>query len=138
MLGTDQAMLALLDLYLKAPVCYYESNDSFKLSDLRCQIFPSHLSLCGCIELYDVNVETHNITFSAFYFEMIFYFIKSIRLSGQWSGACHQAGPEIPTHHQSLINTEFQGFVAGPGLDWGWWVGGAPLLLLNDVLLDET
>ena len=43
----------------------------------------------------------------------------------------------------SLINTEFQGFVAGlepPGLVWGYRVPGAPcsLLLLNDVLLDET
>ena len=49
-------MLALLDLYLKAPVCYYESNDSFKLSDVKYFLVIS-LSLCGCIELYDVNVE---------------------------------------------------------------------------------
>ena len=99
-------MLALLDLYLKAPVCYYESNDSFKLSDVRCsqhQIFPRHLALCGCIELYDVNVKYQIL--SILYFEMIFYFIKSIRLSGQWSewsGAWRCGGrPEIPTHHQS-------------------------------------
>ena len=91
---------------------------------LSCQIsdapslkyFPV-ISLCGCIELYDVNVKYHIL--SILYFEMIFYFIKSIRLSGQWSGAWRCGGrAEIPTHHQSLINTEFQGFVAGA-------VGGA-------------
>ena len=53
------------------------------------------------------------------------------------SGAVPASRPQIPTHHQSLINTEFQGFVAGQawaGLGLVW----LPLLLLNDVLLDET
>ena len=40
------------------------------------------ISLCGCIELYDVNVKYQILRI--LYFEMIFYFIKSIRLS-QWA-----------------------------------------------------
>ena len=111
-------MLALLDLYLKAPVCYYESNDSFKLSDVKYFLV---ISLSLSVAVLSCMMSMWSIRFSAFYLEMIFYFIKSIRLSGQWSAAWW-LGPRSPTHHQSLINTEFQGFVAGAAAR----AGGAP------------
>ena len=55
---------------------------SCQMSDAPSLKYFQVISLCGCIELYDVNVKYHIL--SILYFEMIFYFIKSIRLS-QWA-----------------------------------------------------
>ena len=55
---------------------------SCQMSDAPSVKYFQVISLCGCIELYDVNVKYHIL--SILYFEMIFYFIKSIRLS-QWA-----------------------------------------------------
>ena len=79
------------------------------------------MPLCGCIELYDVNVwlgVSHSQHFSLKWFSILSNPSDSVG-----SGAVPATRPEIPTHHQSLINTEFQGFVAG--LAWAG-AGGAP------------
>ena len=84
---------------------------SCQMSDAPSLKYFPVIPLCGCIELYDVNVKYPIL--SILYFEMIFYFIKSIRLSGQWSGACHQ-GPRSPLIISLSLTRNFKVLSLGP------------------------